>query len=476
MKGLKWLVCAFVYTATVAAQPVPASLQARMDKLLSNDFFQRATAGIAVYDITEQKTIYTYNEKRLCRPASNMKLLTSATALSFLKHEYAFKTGLYYTGVIDETGRLLGNIYLKGGFDPELKSSDIDALILLVKKAGITSIEGNLYLDASMADSTFWGKAWSWDDDMEAFQPYLSPVPLNKGVVKLKVIPASPGRAPIIKTEPESSFIQVVNQATTVWQSAEPPGNTLRFSREFVGNHNRIVVSGSISASANVYQSTISLKNPYGYVLTLLGEKLVKQFPESNIHTSGLSQVPSDALTIGFATHSIAEVVRQLNKESDNLNAEMLLYALGYHQDATTTSTEKGITFVKQLIEQVGFDPKAYHIVDGSGLSNQNYLTPELLVAVLKYMYQSPVFDLFFQSLPIAGIDGTLANRMKGSATYRKVTAKTGSLTAVSTLSGYITARNGHLLAFSVMIQNFVERTSYVAVNYIDKICEVLAE
>jgi D-alanyl-D-alanine carboxypeptidase/D-alanyl-D-alanine-endopeptidase (penicillin-binding protein 4) len=447
-----------------------------MDKLLGSDFFQQATAGVAVYDLTDEKPVYAHNERRLCRPASNMKLLTSAAALSVLTPGYTFKTGLYYTGVINESGRLHGDLYLVGGFDPELKSADLDSLILQVKKAGITGIDGNLYLDASMADSAFWGKAWSWDDDMEAFQPYLSPIPLNKGVVKLKVIPASPSRAPIIRTEPESSFIQVVNRAATVWKSSEPPGKSLRFSRESNGSCNRIVVSGVISASAGAYNTMISLQNPYGYALTVFSEKLSEQLSGSNIRVAGPAKAPAGALNLGYATHSMAEAVRQLNKESDNLNAEMLLYALGYQQNNGPSSTQKGIAAVRQLIAQAGLNPETYSIVDGSGLSNQNYLTPELLVSVLRYMYRSPCSDLFRKSLPIAGEDGTLAHRMKGSAAYRKVTAKTGSLTGVNTLSGYVTARNGHLLAFSIMIQNFVEKTPYVSANYIDRICEILAD
>jgi len=345
-----------------------------------------------------------------------------------------------------------------------------------MKKAGIKTIEGNLYLDVSMGDSLFWGRAWSWDDDMEAFQPYLSPMPINKGVAKLKVIPASPSRAPVIKTEPESSFIQVVNRATTVLKSAEPPARSLRYSREIVKNHNSIVVSGVIQASEKPYETTISLKNPNGYVLSLFSEKLSEQFPGSNIHVSGMNRVPENAQKLGHTVHSIAEVIKQLNKESDNLNAEMLLYALGYWQGAYPSSTEEGIAVVQQWMAKMGYDPKMYKVVDGSGLSVQNYLTPELLVEALKYMHQSPYFELFRNSLPIAGEDGTLANRMKNTAAYRNVTAKTGSLTGVCALSGYVTARNGHLLAFSILAQNFTERTSFVAVNYIDKICEALAE
>ncbi len=470
----KWIIYTFLYVGVATAQPT--TLQGRIDRLLANDFFKTASAGISVYDLTERKTLYVHNEKQLCRPASNMKLLTSAAALSYLTPAYNFKTQLFHTGIIDESGKLLGDIYLSGGFDPELSSADLDTLVVSIKKAGINSVEGNLYLDVSMSDSVFWGKAWSWDDDLEAFQPYLSPIPLNKGVVKLKVIPASPDRAPIIKTDPESSFIQVVNRATTVWKSAEPPKKSLRFSRDCNGRYNQIVVSGVIASSSNTYETMISLKNPYGYVLTLFSEKIAALLPESRIMGTGLSEIPNDAQLLGCTLHCLTEVVRQLNKESDNLNAEMLLYALGYQPENKPSSTEKGIATIQQMISKVGLNPKSYKIVDGSGLSNQNYLSPELLVAILKYMYATPEFTLFKESLPIAGVDGTLAHRMGSTSTLRKISAKTGSITGVSTLSGYATARNGHLLAFSIMIQNFVEKTSYVSANYIDKVCEVLME
>jgi len=462
--------------ASVAAQSPSATLQQRLDRLLDDDFYRRAAIGISVYDLTEQKSLYTYNDKRLCRPASNMKVLTAAAALSTLTSDYSFKTGLYYTGEIDESGRLLGNVYLVAGFDPELKSADLDVLVSHMKNAGIKSIEGMLYLNASMADSVQWGRAWSWDDDMEAFQPYLSPIPLNKGFVRLRVTPSSAGRAPTIRADHESSFIQVINRATTVQRSSEPTNNTLNFSRDFIDGRNRIVVSGIIAATANAFERRISLINPYDYVLTIFSEKIMEHFPESNIRTAGTTSLPSAAQNLGYATNSIAQVLRNLNKESDNLNGEMLLYAMGRHNGADPTSAEKGIEVVQQYISQIGFDPLAYKVVDGSGLSNQNYLTPELMVEVLKDMYQSPYFNLFRQSLPIAGVDGTLANRMRNTAATRRVTAKTGSLTGVSALSGYVTARNGNILAFSIMVQNFVERTSFVAINYIDRICVALAE
>ena len=474
---IRWFICAFIYVSSVVGQPASATLQERLDNLLRDDFYQYATAGVAVYDLTDQKMLYVHNEKRLARPASNMKILTSAAALSQLTSRYTFRTGLYYTGSIDSAGRLLGDVYLKGGFDPELRSADLDRFIARMKTAGIKSIEGNLFLDVSMGDSTFWGKAWSWDDDMEAYQPYLSPMPLNKGIARIRVTPAvSAGQAPAIRTEPESSFIQIINRSTTVQRSSEPPQSSLRFSRELVEGNNRIDISGVIASSAGTYDRRISLKNPNNYVLTIFFEKMMLEFPESNIQTCRLSVVPENAVNIGYVTRNIADVINPVNKDSDNLNAEMLLYALGYFHDSEQSSTEKGIAAVQQMMSQLGFQPNSYRMVDGSGLSNQNYLSPEIIIAVLRHMHQSSEFEIFRQSLPVAGVDGTLSNRMRNTAAHRNATAKTGSLTSVSALSGYVTAKNGNLLAFSILVQNFVDRAAAVSVNYIDKICVALAE
>jgi D-alanyl-D-alanine carboxypeptidase/D-alanyl-D-alanine-endopeptidase (penicillin-binding protein 4) len=460
------------YLFGVSAQT--PSLASKIDGLLKDKFYQGATVGISVYDLTNSKSLYQYNDRKLCRPASNMKLLTSAAALQYLTPDAVFHTGLFYTGNIDESGKLEGNIYVSAGFDPELSSADLDTLVSLIKKAGITGINGNIYTDVSAADTLLWGKAWAWDDDMEAFQPYLTPIPVNKGVVKLRIIPASPNRPPVIKTEPESSFIQIRNRAITVWKSQKPAKETIAFNRIYDGKTNIIDISGSIAASAKPHEIKISLKNPNEYFQRLFLEKLRTDFPGDSIFAGGIAAVPADAVQAGAVSRSMKEVIFRLNKTSDNLNAELLVYALGRRAGHLPSSTEKGIDVIRQLITEIGMQPEKYRIVDGSGLSGQNYLSPELMVALLKYMYSSPCFELFKESLPVAGKDGTLTYRMRNSGAQGKISAKTGSITGVCTLSGYATARNGHLLAFSVMIQNFVEKTSFVAGNYMDKICEAL--
>ena len=166
-----------------------------------------------------------------------------------------------------------------------------------------------------------------------------------------------------------------------------------------------------------------------------------------------------------------------MNKESDNLNAEMMIYAIALKDSDAPASVNNGLAAVKRIIDSVGLNPNDYFVADGSGASHYNLVSAELLLDVLKYMYyeRKDLFDFFYNSLAIAGVDGTLKKRMKNTSTEGNVHAKTGTLKGVSNLSGYVTSQSGHLIAFSILIQNFVESYSK-ARNFQDKICILLAE
>ncbi|MDR2848874.1 MAG: D-alanyl-D-alanine carboxypeptidase/D-alanyl-D-alanine-endopeptidase [Bacteroidales bacterium] len=468
----RFILCILLCLTFVASAQKP--FQNSLDSLLDDDFFQTATIGVSVYDLTANRSLYNRNERRLCRPASNMKLLTSAAGLHFLTSSYTFCTGLSCSGQIAD-GCLRGDLYLSGGFDPEFTSVGLDSMVSMLNTAGIRRFEGNVYADVFIADDTQWGRGWSWDDDMETFQPYLTPIPLNKGVVKLKVTPASPGRQPIVQTEPSSAFFRMDNRATTVWTAKEPTKETLHFRRRSDESSNLIEITGSIAAKAKPYEKYISVQLPTEYVLAVFADKLAEKLPGSTVVKTGTMVAPAQATPIGEIRHTLPEVIRQMNKESDNLNAEMMLYALALPYYDLPATTEKGTGQVRKFVRLTGYDSKNISIVDGSGLSNMNYLSPELLVTVLRFMYQSPDFSLYKSSLAEAGTDGTLKNRMKETPAYRKVFAKTGSLTGVSTLSGYVETNNGHLLAFSIMVQNFTIKAREVH-EKIDKICERMVE
>ncbi|MCW8805628.1 MAG: D-alanyl-D-alanine carboxypeptidase/D-alanyl-D-alanine-endopeptidase, partial [Ignavibacteriaceae bacterium] len=159
-----------------------------------------------------------------------------------------------------------------------------------------------------------------------------------------------------------------------------------------------------------------------------------------------------------------------------NLNAEMLIYAMAFKDSGAPANADNGLASVKRFIDSLGYNSANYSIADGSGVSHYNLVSSELLIELLKFMYynQQNLFEHFYNSLAVAGVDGTLKNRMKNSPAQNNVHAKTGTLNGVSNLSGYVTAKNGHLLAFSILIQNFVNEYS-TARNYQNKICELLA-
>ncbi len=170
-------------------------------------------------------------------------------------------------------------------------------------------------------------------------------------------------------------------------------------------------------------------------------------------------------------------VLTNVNKNSNNLSAEMVLYALAEKKYGRPATSENGIKVINDLITLIGHDPEKFRIVDGSGVSHYNLISAELILNFLKYIYKSEpeVFSRLWETLPIAGIDGTLGKRMTNSSAFNNVRAKTGTLSGVNALSGYVTAANGNQIAFSILIQNHVNMTSK-ARQFQDEICKILAE
>lgn len=204
-------------------------------------------------------------------------------------------------------------------------------------------------------------------------------------------------------------------------------------------------------------------------------ERMTEMLSESGIGYAsvGRSRCPADAVLLAERSRPVRDVLFPMMKESDNLYAEALFYRLAAHSGKPYASRKEAWHYIERLIGQMGYDPEKYLVADGSGVSLYNYLTPELEVAFLKYAYRRPeIFPLFYESLPVAGVDGTLKRRMRGARTKGRIRAKTGTLEGVSTLAGYALAGNGHMLAFCIMNQG-VERVRD-AQEFQDKVCDWL--
>lgn len=447
------------------------SIKSQINEILHDDFFNSALISIDAFDLTAKKSLIKLNSELLLHPASNEKILTSAAALLLKKNNFNFTTDFYYTGNISDSV-LYGDIYINGTGDPDFTSSELDSLILQIEQNGIREVTGSLSGDVSFYDSLYWGKGWMWDDNPSSDAPYLTPLVIDKSIIKVAVKPTTIGDYVEANLLSQNSLLQIVNNAITVYADT----SELKVSRDWISRDNSITIKGTLSNSAEPDTFEVNIYKPAIYFL-----KLVRQsFARHNIKFDGevnLNPMPDSVKLLIHFERNAEDVIQNMNKKSDNLSAESLLRLLGFQYFGKPATAENGITLVDSLITLIGFDASNYRIVDGSGLSHYNLITTELVTELLKYLYNQKydIFNLIYSSFPVAGVDGTLEERMTDGLAFNNVHAKTGSLSGISTLSGYLTARNNDLIAFSIFIQNFVGKSDK-AKEIQNRICEILSE
>lgn len=467
------LIFSLLLSIELLSQSNVENLSQQINTILNDEFFNQSQIAIEIYDLTNDQTLYSRNNKLLLHPASNMKLLTSAAGLIFLGDDYNFKTSIYYSGEITNTA-LFGDLYVKGGLDPDFTIEDLDSLVHFIKSLGIKYITNNLYADISNRDSLYWGNGWMWDDDPAPGVAFLSALNVCDNSIEVFVEGNEVGSPGIVILIPKTDYVTIENHSVTV---SSTDSTKLEITRDWVNSKNNIFITGQVAngpiIDSSDHKEKLNVLEPEKYFLTLFKEHLQKE----NISLFGnikIGDVPKSSVQLISINSGIDSVIINLNKKSDNLSAEMLLYALAVHDSGAPGTAENGLQEIKNFVDSLGLNPDDYSFADGSGVSRYNLVNAELLVELLKYMYKTPYFNLFYNSLPVAGIDGTLEKRMIDSKAQDNVHAKTGTIQGVSTLSGYVTSAEGDLIAFSILIQNFVEKTK-VARDFQDRICELLA-
>ena len=441
-------------------------LSSRLDTLVKYQLPVGSNVGISIYDLTDGKPLYTYQADKLSRPASTMKLLTTITALSHPDADDPFKTEVWYQGVIEQD-TLKGDLYVVGGYDPEFDDEALDSLVNAVSRFPFSVISGHVYGDVSMKDSIYWGSGWAWDDTPASYQPYLSPLMLNKGLVTVTASPGERGHLASLDCVPASSYYTVTNET----KSRTPAAGRFGVSRDWLQNGNNIVVKGNVEGKrtgmVNIYSSRDFFMHTFLERLQAKGIQCPVNYAFNELQKDSLS------VQIALFETAIQDVINQIMKESDNLNAEALLCRLGAQATGKKhISDEDGLSVIRKQIKALGEDPDYYKLVDGCGLSNYNYISPNLLIAFLKFAYsRTDVFQKLYKALPIGGVDGTLKYRMKrGTPSYKNVHAKTGSFTAINCLAGYLRTTNGHEIAFAIMNQNVLSGAKARAFQ--DAVCD----
>ena len=462
--------CAIFRSTGRPSDPL-AGLRYDIDQVLADSIFTPTRAGIKVISSNAREVLFERDSKLLMRPASNMKLITSSTALHVLGKDYRFRTSVYAdTAVTDSL--LDGNLYIKGFGNPDLATADLDSLAGQVRSLGVKYITGGVIADVTYFDDVYWGYGWNWDDEPSSYAAFITPLSVNDNCVKVSVSPGpTPGDSVQVTIEPPTSYVSIVNKGKTV---SDTVLHRLSVTRLYKERSNTILIEGEMLPNARPVERQLSVWKPELYTATLFTEALQRN-SISVTKAPGLGQAPVSALEIAVHLQRFDSTIINMNKVSDNLTAEMLLKTLDAVSNNIPGSSEGGICLVNQFLSSLGIDTLKYRITDGSGLSYHNLITAEMIVQLLEGMqHQTDVFPLFYESLPIAGVDGTIRNRMKKTPAEGNLRAKTGTISGVSSLSGYVQTLDGERLIFSMSMQNFIYPARYYQ-RAQDKIGAILA-
>ncbi len=425
----------------------PASLAGRIDSLFADSLFPPSAVSIKVMSLQDDTVLYERDPRLLCNPASNQKLFTSAAALCMLGPYYRFNT----IAAVDPAAR---RIYLKGDGDPLLTGFDLDSLALVVRKALPGSGPWTVVGDASRFDTLYWGKGWMWDDASDPDGMGVSALTVNANTVEVHVRAGTrTGVPPAITLIPPTGFVRVENRAIV----SDSVRRELTISRPLQHPANTIIVAGDIAAGDHS-SASVSVFEPDRYTLALFRESLERA--GVRCAAAVLDTMPRRMRPAAVVSRRLDSVILFMNKVSDNLSAECLLKTMGAVATGGPGTWDAGTQAVRSFLASAGIDTARIAVVDGSGLSRYNLTNAETILHLLGVMAARPaLFGVYSNSLPLAGDDGTLARRMRGTPAERRLRAKTGTLSGVTSLSGYVPGADGELLGFSMIMENFAGPT-----------------
>jgi D-alanyl-D-alanine carboxypeptidase/D-alanyl-D-alanine-endopeptidase (penicillin-binding protein 4) len=451
--------------------PNPAFVE-KVDALLADPGLKGGFQGVWVQSLASGRVWYERNADLLFVPASNQKLLTSAAALHTLGPDFRWVTTLDRKGSLDDDGTFHGHLYLKGSGDPYLRDTDLDPFVDSVKASGIRRVKGKLIADDSRFDRELYGSGWSWDDMPYYYSAQVSALNLNGNLVTVDPEPArKAGDAVTVTVTPAASYARVVVRARTV-EKGEP--SKLTITRAL--GQNEITVDGVLAIGTRAEDHApvrVTVEEPALYAASVLRDKLRRAGVEV---TGGIERGVTPEGVSPVAQHRgepLSEGLKRLNKPSDNLAAECLLKTLGAEK-GKTGSIAAGREAARAWFKEVGMDPEAIRMEDGSGLSRLNFVTPRAYASMLLAMAAHPHATTFIESLPVAGVDGTLRSRMKGTLAEKNAKAKSGYVSNVSSLSGYVSTKSGEPLLFVMLMNNHPSRNA-VPMAVQNRIVELLA-
>ncbi len=477
--------------------PADQELRRKIDEAIASSNVHGARWGIFAMRIRDGRVLYSRDANLGFTPASNMKLYTTAVALDLLGPDFRWRTSVYADAAPDPQGTISGDLTLYGRGAPDLEISStgnqtvpsVSKLADDLFKAGVRRVRGNIVGDESYFRGEPLGDGWLWNDVQWYFGAEVSALTIGGNEVNIVVAPSTHANEPAsIKVQPETGYVDVVNETATV-ERGKPA--TIGITRGL--SDNTVRVWGDFPLGGRGFGARISVHKPALWAARLFRDQLksrgivvdghaVSRDAKSDSETERFN--PATAVEIASLTSkSLAEIAYRTNKRSLNLEAELILRTLGREKGAMAADPDPrrmanrgddkaGSAVVRQWLEHHGVPVELLALHDGSGLSRLNLVTPEATGRLLAAMTKVSAANVFRDTLPVAGRDGTLSSRMNSIS--NRVFAKTGMLTYTEALSGYAVTSNGDLIAFSIICNN--ESGAGDSAPTIDQIARLLAE
>jgi D-alanyl-D-alanine carboxypeptidase/D-alanyl-D-alanine-endopeptidase (penicillin-binding protein 4) len=431
-----------------------------LDQVLAGSALTGSTTSVQVLDQATGTEVYSRNADQRLIPGSNEKLLTSAAVLDELGPDYRFHTTVSHTGSRRGT-TVTGDLILQGNGDPTLTEARFDALAEKVAAAGITRVKGRLIADDSAFDHTLLGTDWAWDDEPYSYAAPISALTaaatsvFDTGSVAVTTRPgATVGAAAVLTQTPRNAYVKFRNQAVT---GVAGSANTISVDR--LHNTNTVVVSGSIPLGGSAGTDLATVEDP-----TLLAAAAFRAaLSRHHVRVTGRTVIKASTGPITpiyeLASIPLGELLVPFLKLSNNGHAELLIKALGHESTGEAGTWTNGLSRAETLLADLGVTVPAVTLTDASGLSRRDLLTTRQIANLLETAKSEPWFDSWYHALPIAGasgslVGGTLTNRFRGTPAANNLRAKTGTLTGVNALSGYVTDSTGRGLVFSMVSNN----------------------
>jgi D-alanyl-D-alanine carboxypeptidase/D-alanyl-D-alanine-endopeptidase (penicillin-binding protein 4) len=448
-----------------------SNFQKPIDNIIQN-IDPKLNLGMLVVDLTTGETLYQRAIKQPFIPASNMKLFSDATALLALGPDYHFQTQLSTDADSIQNGTLNGSLYLTLPGDPSFSSTNLQELFASLKNLGVSRIAGSVILVSDFSHTEAHPPGIVPKDLYYSYGASLAPLIIDENRVTITVNPSCQiGQPALVEySGPLGSFI-LNNQVTTVAGSA----GGVSFSTT---NDNHLLVQGKIGQRQGAVQGRIAIKNPLAHAQELIKVSLQAE----GIALDGPVLLGQSKPSMLLATHYSQPITRLLAdtlKPSDNLYANSLFLHAARKIHGAPVNWQEAETVVKQFLQQqTGINMQSAVLIDGSGLSRHDLLSTEQTVSLLRYLYERfPLTYEYIAALPISGQDGTLKRRLRKPTQKGFIRAKTGTMTGVMSLSGYLYTANGHTLAFAIFINTRHGTPPNISGRYrsmVDSLCDFL--